>query len=1052
MPIDDIAVVLLAAGKGTRMKSDIPKVLHPLAGQPLVKHALAAADALGAARCVVVVGPGMEDVEHAVAPRSTVVQDRQQGTADAVLAARDALAGFGDESDESTILVLYADTPLIRPGTLSRMIEARKAGAAAVVLGFRPDDPGAYGRLLLDDEGGLQAIVEYRDADEAQRAVTLCNSGVMAVSAASLWGLLDRVGNDNAKGEYYLTDIVALARADGLACAVVEGDAAEMLGINSRNDLAAAEAVWQQARRAAAMADGATLLDPATVWFSHDTGIGRDVVIGPSVFFGPGVTVADGAEVRAFCHLEGAEIGPGAVVGPFARLRPGAVIRRGQERGAGRGRQGQPSQLCRRRLGRGRGEYWRRHHHLQLRRLPQAPHPYRQGRFHRLQHRAGGTGERGRRRDRRRRQYDHQGRARRRHRRGAWPAEDASGRGGRLPRRQDQGKESEKIMCGIIGIIGNGPAAPLLLDGLKRLEYRGYDSAGIATLTDGRIERRRAEGKLTNLQARLDAEPLGGLIGIGHTRWATHGVPNETNAHPHATARVAVVHNGIIENFQELRAELADANFESETDTEVVVHLLTRYMDDGLEPVDAVAKALPRLEGAFGMAIVFAGEENLMIGARRGSPLAIGYGDGEMYFGSDAMALAPLTRRICYLEEGDWAVATREGAMVFDADNKPVERPVVETALSGAMIGKGNYRHFMLKEIYEQPAVIGDTLHSMLNPADRTITLPPLTIDLAAVPKITIIACGTAFYAGMVAKYWLEQIARMPVEIDIASEFRYREAPMPEGGLALFISQSGETADTLAALRYAKAQDQTVLSVVNVPESTIARESDAVLPTLAGPEIGVASTKAFTTQLTALACLAVTTARARKAIDAGREAELSAALTEVPGRAAEVLSHDERIEALAHGLVEARDVIYLGRGSAYPLALEGALKLKEISYIHAEGYAAGEMKHGPIALIDEAVPVIVIAPGDPLFDKTASNLQEVIARGGRVIVLSDADGVAKIEAQAKPEASIALPAVDPFVAPILYAIPVQLLAYHTAVLKGTDVDQPRNLAKSVTVE
>jgi glucosamine--fructose-6-phosphate aminotransferase (isomerizing) len=607
-------------------------------------------------------------------------------------------------------------------------------------------------------------------------------------------------------------------------------------------------------------------------------------------------------------------------------------------------------------------------------------------------------------------------------------------------------------MCGIIGIIGNGPAAPLLLDGLKRLEYRGYDSAGIATLTDGRIERRRAEGKLTNLQARLDAEPLGGLIGIGHTRWATHGVPNETNAHPHATARVAVVHNGIIENFQELRAELADANFESETDTEVVVHLLTRYMDDGLEPVDAVAKALPRLEGAFGMAIVFAGEENLMIGARRGSPLAIGYGDGEMYFGSDAMALAPLTRRICYLEEGDWAVATREGAMVFDADNKPVERPVVETALSGAMIGKGNYRHFMLKEIYEQPAVIGDTLHSMLNPADRTITLPPLTIDLAAVPKITIIACGTAFYAGMVAKYWLEQIARMPVEIDIASEFRYREAPMPEGGLALCISQSGETADTLAALRYAKAQDQTVLSVVNVPESTIARESDAVLPTLAGPEIGVASTKAFTTQLTALACLAVTTARARKAIDAGREAELSAALTEVPGRAAEVLSHDERIEALAHGLVEARDVIYLGRGSAYPLALEGALKLKEISYIHAEGYAAGEMKHGPIALIDEAVPVIVIAPGDPLFDKTASNLQEVIARGGRVIVLSDADGVAKIEAQARPEASITLPAVDPFVAPILYAIPVQLLAYHTAVLKGTDVDQPRNLAKSVTVE
>ena len=609
-------------------------------------------------------------------------------------------------------------------------------------------------------------------------------------------------------------------------------------------------------------------------------------------------------------------------------------------------------------------------------------------------------------------------------------------------------------MCGIIGIVGRQPAAPLLLDGLKRLEYRGYDSAGIATLTDGRIDRRRAEGKLTNLESRLDAEPLDGLIGIGHTRWATHGVPNEANAHPHATDRLALVHNGIIENFQALRAELAEtgAAFESETDTEVVAHLLTRYLADGMSPREAVAAALPRLKGAFAMAIVFAGEENLMIGARRGSPLAIGYGEGEMYFGSDAMALAPLTRRICYLEEGDWAVATRDGATVFDADNKPVDRPIVETALSGAMIGKGNYRHFMLKEIYEQPAVIGDTLNSMLNPADRTITLPPLPVDLAAVPKITIIGCGTAWIAGMVAKYWLEQIARINVEVDVASEFRYREAPMPKGGLALFVSQSGETADTLAALRYAKAQGQTILSVVNVPESTIARESDAVLPTLAGPEIGVASTKAFTTQLTVLACFAIAVAKARKAIDAEREAKLCAALAEVPGRAAEVLKHDESIEALAHNIVEARDVLYLGRGSSYPLALEGALKLKEISYIHAEGYAAGEMKHGPIALIDEAVPVIVIAPGDPLFEKTASNLQEVIARGGRVILLSDAAGVARIEAQAKPEASIALPAVDPFVAPILYAIPVQLLAYHTAVLKGTDVDQPRNLAKSVTVE
>jgi len=609
-------------------------------------------------------------------------------------------------------------------------------------------------------------------------------------------------------------------------------------------------------------------------------------------------------------------------------------------------------------------------------------------------------------------------------------------------------------MCGIIGIIGRGEAAPLLLEGLKRLEYRGYDSAGIATLTEDRIERCRAEGKLVKLEGRLTDHPLGGTVGIGHTRWATHGVPNEVNAHPHATARLALVHNGIIENFQELRDELAGTGvtFESETDTEVVAHLLTRYLDDGMSPAEAMAAALPRLEGAFAMAIIFAGEEDLMIGARRGSPLAVGYGDGEMYLGSDAMALAPLTQRICYLEEGDWVVATRSGATVHDASNAIVERPVVQTALSGAMIGKGNYRHFMLKEIYEQPAVIGDTLNSMLNPANRTITLPPLPVDLATVPRITIIACGTAFYAGMVAKYWLEQVARIPVEIDIASEFRYREAPLPVGGLALFISQSGETADTLAALRYAKSGGQTVLSVVNVPESSIARESDAVLPTLAGPEIGVASTKAFTTQLTVLACLAIAAARARKAIDKNREAALSAALAEVPGRAAEVLSNDERIEALAHGLVEARDVLYLGRGSAYPLALEGALKLKEISYIHAEGYAAGEMKHGPIALIDEGVPVIVIAPADPLFEKTASNLQEVIARGGRVILLSDTDGVRRVKAQAKPEASIALPTVDPFVAPILYAIPVQLLAYHTAVLKGTDVDQPRNLAKSVTVE
>lgn len=610
-------------------------------------------------------------------------------------------------------------------------------------------------------------------------------------------------------------------------------------------------------------------------------------------------------------------------------------------------------------------------------------------------------------------------------------------------------------MCGIIGIIGTQPAAGLLVDGLRRLEYRGYDSAGVATLVGGQIDRRRAEGKIVNLDAVLDGAPLDGQIGIGHTRWATHGLPTENNAHPHATDKVALVHNGIIENFQELRAALATDGraFESETDTEAVVHLISSLMDQGMTPEEAVAAALPRLEGAFALVMIFSGEENLMIGARRGSPLAIGYGDGEMYFGSDALALAPLTQRICYLEEGDWAVLAREDARIFDAENNAVDRPIVETALSGALIGKGNYRHFMLKEIHEQPAVIGDTLHTVLNPATNTITMPPLPCDFAKVPRITISACGTAYYAGLVAKYWLEQHARIPVEIDVASEFRYREAPMPEGGVAVFVSQSGETMDTIAGLRYARSCDQSIISVVNVPESSIARESDAVLRTQAGPEIGVASTKAFTTQLTVLACLSVAVARARGAIDAARERELSHALAEVPGRALEVLAQGKAIEKLAHILVESRDVLYLGRGTAYPIALEGALKLKEISYIHAEGYAAGEMKHGPIALIDENVPVIVIAPGnDPLFEKTAGNVQEVIARGGNVIFLSDKKGVERMESQAKPTASLIMPEVDPFVAPILYSIPVQLLAYHTAVLKGTDVDQPRNLAKSVTVE
>jgi glucosamine--fructose-6-phosphate aminotransferase (isomerizing) len=607
-------------------------------------------------------------------------------------------------------------------------------------------------------------------------------------------------------------------------------------------------------------------------------------------------------------------------------------------------------------------------------------------------------------------------------------------------------------MCGIIGIIGRQQVAPLLLDGLRRLEYRGYDSAGMATLVNGHIERRRAEGKLANLGARLEREPLPGTIGIGHTRWATHGRPSERNAHPIATDRVAVVHNGIIENFQALKDELVAEGrvFHTDTDTEIVAQLLTAHLERQKTPEQAMALAMARLRGAFALACLFGGRHDLLIGARRGSPLAVGYGEGEMYLGSDALALAPLTRRIAYLEEDDWVVLRNDGASVFN-DGRQVEREIRQTALSGAMIGKGNHRHFMLKEIHEQPAVIGDTLQSYVDPVSRAVKLPDLPVDWRTVPKLTITACGTAYLAGLVAKYWFETLARLPVEVDIASEFRYREAPLPEGGVCLAISQSGETVDTLAALRYARKERQTILSVVNVPESAIARESHAVLPTLAGPEIGVASTKAFTTQLVVLCCLAIAAARARGAIDAAREQALVGALIEVPARVAEVLNDDDAIRRIAIDIVaEARDVLYLGRGTSYPIALEGALKLKEISYIHAEGYAAGEMKHGPIALIDETVPVVVVAPTDAVFDKTASNVEQVEARGGRLVLLSDAAGVARLGRSAA--ACVTLPTIDPLVAPILYAVPVQLLAYHTAVAKGTDVDQPRNLAKSVTVE
>ncbi|MEX2647417.1 MAG: glutamine--fructose-6-phosphate transaminase (isomerizing) [Alphaproteobacteria bacterium] len=608
-------------------------------------------------------------------------------------------------------------------------------------------------------------------------------------------------------------------------------------------------------------------------------------------------------------------------------------------------------------------------------------------------------------------------------------------------------------MCGIIGVIGASPAAPVLIDGLKRLEYRGYDSAGVATLVNGHIERRRAEGKIANLESRVAKEPIGGTVGIGHTRWATHGAPTERNAHPHAAGRVVVVHNGIIENFRTLRDELAQAGrrFESDTDSEVVAHLIDHYLGEGLAPRQATAKALSRLEGAFALGIMIAGEERLIIGARRGSPLAIGWGEGAMYLGSDAIALGPFTRKVTYLEDGDWAVLTHDGAEIYDERSRPVERPVQHSVLSGAAVGKGNYRHFMEREIHEQPEVIGETLHAFIDSVERRATFPTLGYDLAKAPRMTIVACGTSYYAGLVAKVWFERHAGLACDVDVASEFRYRRPPLPKGGIAVFISQSGETADTLAALRYAKEQGQHTVALVNVPESTIAREAHAHLLTRAGPEVGVASTKAFTTQLVTLACLAIATGAARGAMSRAEERRLIDALVEVPSRALDVLRHNARLEAIARdALVGARDVLYLGRGSSFPIALEGALKLKEISYIHAEGYAAGEMKHGPIALIDETVPVIVIAPTDELFEKTASNLHEVVTRRGRVIFLGDARGILTLGSLAMT--TFELPDIDPFVAPILYAIPVQLLAYHTAVLKGTDVDQPRNLAKSVTVE
>jgi glucosamine--fructose-6-phosphate aminotransferase (isomerizing) len=607
-------------------------------------------------------------------------------------------------------------------------------------------------------------------------------------------------------------------------------------------------------------------------------------------------------------------------------------------------------------------------------------------------------------------------------------------------------------MCGIIGILGQDEVSDRLMQGLRRLEYRGYDSSGICTMSGGELTRRRAEGKLDNLARVLGEEPLAGTVGIAHTRWATHGAPTHRNAHPHIVDGVALVHNGIIENFKPLREEMqaAGREFLSDTDSEVVAHLVDDQLKQGKDPREAVAAVLPRLHGAFAITIMFRDWPDLLIGARMGAPLTVGYGEGETYLGSDALALAGLTQRIAYLDEGDWAVVTRDGATIFNRHNEEVQRPVVVSGASAAAVEKGNHRHYMQKEIFEQPLVVAQTLQSYLRSYEQQVALPDMDFSFAPIPRVTIVACGTSYYAGMVAKYWLEKWARVPVELDIASEFRYREPVLEEGGLALFISQSGETADTLAALRHAREQGQKIAVVVNVPTSSMAREADLLLPTRAGPEIGVASTKAFTCQLAVLAALACKVARDKGRMTEEEEREIVLHLGEAPAAMNAALDHDEDIQRIAPLIAKARDVLYLGRGTDYPMALEGALKLKEISYIHAEGYAAGEMKHGPIALIDEHVPIIVLAPSGPLFEKTVSNMQEVQARGGQVVLISDAEGIASAGEGAI--ATIEMPKVHPLIAPLVYAIPVQLLAYHVAVCKGTDVDQPRNLAKSVTVE
>jgi glucosamine--fructose-6-phosphate aminotransferase (isomerizing) len=609
-------------------------------------------------------------------------------------------------------------------------------------------------------------------------------------------------------------------------------------------------------------------------------------------------------------------------------------------------------------------------------------------------------------------------------------------------------------MCGIVGLISHQPVANRLIDGLKRLEYRGYDSAGIATLVEGKIVRRRSEGKLANLEKVVQSDPIDGYIGIGHTRWATHGAPVKENAHPHASELVAVVHNGIIENYAELKSMLEKEGhvFSSQTDTEVVVHLLTHYVQQGLTPLQSVQKALKEFKGAFALVITFKGFHDFLIVARRGSPLVIGHGDQEMMIGSDALALAPWTQKLTYLEEGDYGVIHQDRICLYDQEDRPVQRKQRLTNLTGESVSKGVYRHYMLKEMFEQPTAIGNTLSSLVDADHQKIVLPEMDIKWADISRLTMIACGTAYYAGALAKYWIEKYAKLPVEIDIASEFRYREPPLPSNGLAVVISQSGETIDTLCGLQLAKERGLKTLAVVNVPESSIDRQADYTIYTQAGPEIGVASTKAFTCQLTVLACLTIHIARERGFLSVSEEKNMVRKLSEVPTLVLQQLQNDHKFQELAAKIHQARDILYLGRGTSYPIALEGALKMKELSYIHAEGYPAGELKHGPIALIDSQVPVVVIAPGDQWLEKTMSNMQEVLARGAQVICITDKKGLEEMHGARQSITTLCLPVMDSFIAPIVYSIPVQFLAYYTAVLRGTDVDQPRNLAKSVTVE